>query len=188
MEAQRRYQAFYCEENIWHLAQEPAWAALERRVLVISSAERACPLWNQRAAPPEGGPVVWDYHVILLVRHTHGWRVHDLDSTLGEELGVELYLRSTFAPPGSLPLRYEALFRVMQAQDYVDTLSTDRSHMRDGQGGWLHSPPPWPAPFTPARGHNLMRLVDMRDAICGHVVGLAELWREFAPPSWEPNL
>jgi hypothetical protein len=187
MASPHRYQAFYCEENIWHLAQEPAFAGLPRRVLVISSPSRACPLWSQRAAPQEGGPVVWDYHVILLVGRAEGWRVYDLDTVLGLDLSVEAYLGATFAPVGRLPPRYSALFRVMEADDYRDTLSTDRSHMRDGQGGWLQPPPPWEPPWSPERGHNLMRLVDMEDGVCGQVMDLAQLQGAFMGAG-APNL
>jgi hypothetical protein len=44
-----RHQPFWCEENIWHLAQDPAVAGGERLVLVITGAGGGVACWHQKA-------------------------------------------------------------------------------------------------------------------------------------------
>src|SRR4051812_43112227 len=60
-----RYQAFYCEETVYHLAREPHLAGRPREVVFISNAAAQCAMWHQRACPKPGWPILWDYHVIL---------------------------------------------------------------------------------------------------------------------------
>jgi hypothetical protein len=177
-----RYQAYYCEENIWQLCQEEGFAAA--RAVMISNAAKTCPLWHQRAAPVSDQCVVWDYHVILLRAAARGWEVWDLDTTLGCPVGLSAYLRQTFAPPGALEARYEPRFRVMEAAAYVEGLRSDRSHMR-GQGGvWLQPPPPWPAPTRAGEAPNLMRLLDMGAPSPGEVHTLTSLCAALQVSAW----
>lgn len=68
-----RYTAYYCEENVYWLAQEPALAAHRREVVFVSNERRACAVFDQRAAATPSAPVVWDYHVVLAV-HAPGSR------------------------------------------------------------------------------------------------------------------
>jgi hypothetical protein len=145
------HQPFFCEENIWHLAQSSEVTGTERLVLVISGAEGvAC--WHQKAGD-EGAPILWDYHVVLaaLDPGLQAWQLWDLDGRLGYPVPAETWLRTTFPFPDRVPARFQPRFAVIPAADYVRTLSTDRSHMRDAQGAWLKPPPPWPAPA----GHGL---------------------------------
>lgn len=163
--SERRYQPFWCEENVWHLAGEPALAARRRKVVFISNAAQQCAVWAQRA----GDPVVWDYHVVLVVDD----RVFDLDTTLGVDVPLSTWCAVSFraeAPPALRPR-----FRVVDADVYRATFSSDRSHMRDALGHWCAPPPPWPAIHDAARGMNLMQFVDVERPFCGEVTAdLAE--------------
>ena len=61
------FQPYYCEENAWRLCGHPYFGTRERRVVFISNPMRAVAFAGQRAAPP-GEWVIWDYHVIFLVK------------------------------------------------------------------------------------------------------------------------
>jgi protein N-terminal glutamine amidohydrolase len=135
------HQPFWCEENIWHLAQHPAVADTERLVLVIvgATAEVAC--WHQKAGP-DRGPVLWDYHVVLATR-AEAWHIWDLDGRLGYPVSAESWLRTTFPRPDLVPARHQPRFAVFPAEDYVRRFGSDRAHMRAANGTWLRPPPPW---------------------------------------------
>ncbi|KAF7972662.1 hypothetical protein HWV62_17346 [Athelia sp. TMB] len=67
------YAGCYCEENVFLLAQRFAGEAAIERVfdifaVFISNASKTVALWNQRLAASPGDVVVWDYHVVLLLR------------------------------------------------------------------------------------------------------------------------
>lgn len=168
------YTANYCEENIWHLCQEPRFAGWPRKVIFISNASRACPLWQQRTAQAGDQPVIWDYHVILLVHRGH-WMVWDADSRLPWPVPLPRYLSSTFPFHRQLPPRMHPWFRVVEAEDYVRIFASDRSHMHREDGSWTSPPPPWPAISTPAAAMNLMCFVDMSQTFVGLIVSLDQL-------------
>ena len=156
------YTPFYCEENIWHLAGHRSLAKLERRVVLMTNRARSCLLMNQRAAAP-GRPVFWDYHVILVAAEATAprWRVFDLDTRLGLGVDLEAYVEQTF--PRDLPPELRATLRVLNADDFTARFSSDRAHMRTGDGGWVAPPPEWPpiAPETVDPGWTLAALLDL---------------------------
>ena len=136
------YTAYYCEENVWHLCADPRLAAMDKRVVWVSSQLQICPLWCQRAATRIGAPVWWDYHVFLLAREANAvWQVWDLDSTLALPVNSSEYFDQTFK---SLMLS-EPVFRVMHSSYYLASFSSDRSHMKNTDGSWQSAPPDWPA-------------------------------------------
>lgn len=173
------YTPFYCEENAWHLCQHDRLAALERRVVFISNTHRCCPLWFQRAAPDEGEPVFWDYHVLVMAHEDGAWRVWDLDTTLPSPLAVKPYVAATFGPPNLIPPSYHPRFRVITPDTFIARFSSDRSHMRDEVGAWREPPPPWPPILDTTQRMNLMRFVDVEDDIAGEVMGREELIARF---------
>lgn len=160
---QARYQPYYCEENVWLLAGEPALEAAERAVLVVSNRERAVALWGQRAGKPPGGLVVWDYHVVLLARPPGApWLACDLDTRLGFPVPLETWLTETFRP---LEARFADLaprFRLVPGEDYRAQFASDRSHMRRSDGSWQKPPPPWPA-IGRAGAPSFLRWTEMRE-------------------------
>lgn len=155
-----RHHPFYCEENVWWLAQEPA--LIDGSVLVITNARRRVIMDHQRA----GRGIAWDYHVVL----RDGDRIWDHEHDLGMPVGARAWLDASF--PIGVPPIYRPLFRVVPAREYVARFCSDRSHMRAG-GRWLEPPPPWPCigegPPT------LARFLDLTDPIAGTVVALEEL-------------
>lgn len=138
-----QYQAFWCEENIWHLTQNPITAANERLVLAISGASGHVACWQQNAGEPGEG-VLWDYHVVLATKSAT-WQIWDLDSRLGAPVSATTWLQESFPYPEFVPHRFHPRFAVIEAQTYVRQFSSDRSHMRDKFGNWAQPPPPWPA-------------------------------------------
>ena len=159
-----RYQAFYCEENIWWLAAEDRFAAQERWVTFISNRNKQVALRHQRAAGDEP-VIVWDYHVVLLVRGEQ-MQVWDLDTALPLPCALDRYLAETFPALGDA---FAPRFRLVPHDIFRESFASDRSHMGAPGSGWQQQPPPWP-PI--GEGHNLMRFVDMDDNIAGEVLTL----------------
>jgi hypothetical protein len=158
-----RYCPYFCEENVWHLCADPGAVAVpveERRVVFISNARRQVVLHRQRAGG--GGPVVWDYHVVLLA----GGKIWDLDTTLGFGVDADRWLRESFPP---VDADHAPRFRVIDAPTYLKTFASDRSHMKGPDGRPLKPLPPWPPIGT---GTNLMRFVDVQTPFVGEVLTL----------------
>lgn len=175
VDAPSRYQPFYCEENIWHLAGR--FAVDEARVVFISNPSRRCLLLGQRAGGEAAGEVVWDYHVVLFARGADGWQVWDLDCTAGAPLPARRWVDGSFALVGQIPPELDPMFRVIDAPTFVARFASDRRHMRTAAGGWQAPPPPWP-PI--GDGFNLMRWVDLDDrSMPGEIVDLAGLRARF---------
>ncbi|KDR81797.1 hypothetical protein GALMADRAFT_240006 [Galerina marginata CBS 339.88] len=133
------YTSCYCEENIYLLCQEylrsNAW---ENFVVFISNAHKTVALWSQKAARLEDNPVIWDYHVILVLRPRHkdttevnephtSW-VYDFDTRLSMPCEWERYLCMT-VPEGISPPIYESQFRVIPGELFVQHFASDRTHM-----------------------------------------------------------
>jgi protein N-terminal glutamine amidohydrolase len=164
-----RYAAYFCEENVWHLAQERAGRADVHAVFVTNRTQQVA-LWRQRA----GDPVIWDYHVVLL----DGGDVVDLDTTIegGPTLPVPVWLKGTFR---SAPEALAPRFRVVAAEDLLRTFASDRSHMREPDGTARKPFPEWPAIRCPLGAHTLPRFLDLDDAIAGEWLGLSALRERF---------
>jgi protein N-terminal glutamine amidohydrolase len=163
----------YCEENVWHLCQEPQLDRTESKVVVISNEQKACALWHQRAALRSGLPVFWDYHVVLL-SETKSWFVWDLDSTLRLPVIATQYLDKTFPTVPRESDKYRPMFRIIDAADYVAGFSSDRSHMRDKEGKWLAPPPPWPL-ILAGGPLSLSKLIDFRPRTSPECITLTRL-------------
>ena len=166
-----RYAAFYCEENVWWLAQDPRFAALARDVVLVTNAQRSVAVFAQRAGPGPDRGVVWDYHVVLVVRRPAGAEIWDLDCALGAPVPAATWLDASFAR--AVPRQLEPRFRVVRGDDFVATLSSDRSHMVRSDGRWRVPPPPWPCPSHGP--HNLDRFLDLDDPFVGELLGLDAL-------------
>ena len=170
----RVYTACYCEENVHNLVTSRAVGAESSCVAFISNAARACPVWWQRSGDPAGArPVVWDYHVVLIVGAPGGQlRVVDLDSTLDSPCPLETYLLKALQPPLHTDEHSEPRLRVIRTADYVAHFASDRRHMRLGDE-WLAAPPAYPplAGEAAATPHNLALLWDVSHLGGGGDVG-----------------
>lgn len=139
-----RHQPFWCEENIWHLADDPAVGPGERWVVVLTGASGHVACWNQRAADP-GEPVLWDYHVVLAVRSGDGMRIWDLDTRLDCPSPAAAWIAGTFPEPLHVRPAFRPRLQWSPADEFRRAFTSDRSHMRTADGGWQQPPPPWPA-------------------------------------------
>jgi len=156
------HQPYYCEENVWRLfvderLPEPGAA------LFVTNAARQVAMWGQRAAHQD--PILWDYHVVALLPGRKV--VVDLDDRERAVWPVRDWLRHAFRPWVEPEL--QPRFRVVPQAVLLATFSTDRSHMRGDDGTPTRPAPPWPAPFQPALGMTLPRLLDLGDASAGVV-------------------
>lgn len=182
-----RYAPYFCEENVWHLAQERAGQPGERLAVFVLGAEPLRPavaVWGQRAAA--GAPfVIWDYHVVLFERPgpQAGWQVWDQDSTLGIPIDASRWLDGSFAQPlpGLAPR-----FRVLGADDFLRAFSSDRRHMLAADGTELHPFPPWP-PILDAEGRHLLpRFIDASDPFLGERCDLPGMRLRFTTAAGAP--
>ena len=185
--AARRYAAFYCEENVWWLAQEPRFAERACDVVLVTNSHRSVAVFAQRAGRGPDRGIVWDYHVVLAMSNANrglpggaGCRpvasidgeIWDLDCVVGAPLAARAWLDASF-PRRDLPTWLEPRFRVVPAVEFVATFSSDRGHMRDRTGRWRAPPPPWPC-IVPGPT-NLDRFLDLDDPFVGDVVDLETL-------------
>jgi len=177
-----KYKPFYCEENVWHLASYRGLARRSCHVAILSNQEQGVAMWGQRAAAEERQPVVWDYHVVLLAEAAEGdgWEVLDLDCSRGWPLTLEEWLETSFPYGEEVPDEYVPAFRIMEAEVYRETLSSDRSHMRDDQGEWIKEPPPWSPILDRDRGMNLPDLIDMRLDDPGEIASFEAFRRRYS--------
>ena len=172
-----QYTPFYCEENIWHLAQEKCFRGREAFVVIISGEGDYRRLWFQSLAEPQESPVFWDYHVLLLV-FDNGWHVWDLDTTLGLPVAAETYFQKTFLNSGIDLENCDVMLRLIASESYVRSFSSDRSHMISPTGEWLAPPPAWPTILNESKS-NLLEWLDVDLDGPGKVQTLALFMSEF---------
>jgi hypothetical protein len=167
------YQAFYCEENVFHLSRDPRFAARSPSAVFVTGAGGECVMWHQKAARRPGAPLSWDYHVFLIVRDP--WEIWDLDTVLGLPVPAATYLRLSFRPEVELPEELSPVFRVVGSGELLETFSSDRSHMRGPDGRYQKPPPPWPPIGPSGAPSRLDRYLDMSDGVAGEVMNLEAL-------------
>lgn len=137
---QRRYQPFYCEENIWWLCVEPPLGVHIELVIFVASLSGICPIAEQQAGAADG-VAWWDYHCIALDQKRRIW---DLDTKLPQPVAARIWIAHSFPQAAAWPAPLRPLFRLVPSADYLRDFSSDRRHMRDAAGHWLQPPPPWP--------------------------------------------
>jgi protein N-terminal glutamine amidohydrolase len=193
------YCSHYCEENVYrmtlqlkplprveilsHLIEQcddRASACVKFYAVFISSRSHQVPIWNQKASASDDPdvPVVWDYHVIFVIKTRAtctsdntatvdiGNRGHayilDLDTRLDFPIDARRYFEESFRPQMQLRKEYEQCFRVVPADEFLLHFASDRSHMKDSG----MPPPSWPC----IRGEcadcemNLFRYIAMHDS------------------------
>lgn len=133
------------------LGSVAVWQAAYRRPRNLRtqvSAMTAIPrVWTELDTQAPGF-VMWDYHVVAVIEDKEtGAHVLDLDNTLKPfplpfDVYAEKALRSGIATRLQAEGRLEGRrFRVIDADEYLDTLCSDRSHMRDAFGRYSAQPP-----------------------------------------------
>ncbi|ORC92996.1 putative DREV methyltransferase [Trypanosoma theileri] len=146
------YASHYCEENTYKLIEIlfENYTVSDQDVFAVfvSNREKKTPVWMQRLGRNEENdnidtknPLVWDYHVFVLVITTTGRKlVFDYDSILPFPSLAEEYVMKAFRPYMQLREEYQQWFRVIPGRLYLDYFSSDRSHMDTSD----IPPPPWP--------------------------------------------
>jgi hypothetical protein len=167
------YWPYYCEENVWRLIEELPAAVTDVAAVYISNAERRVAVWQQKHASTKDGPMVWDYHVMMIVLIDDAWQAVDLDSRLPLQIPILDYLDASFPEAKYLGPGYAPTFRVIDGAWYRNCFRSDRRHMLRADGSWLASPPPHPP--TSHTESNVMALVDMTSDIEGDIFDLAGL-------------
>lgn len=157
-----RYQAYFCEENIWHFANEYLKTNSEQSsqddkicfnarffVLFFINATRKVTLLNQRVFGNDGIGI-WDYHVVFFDGDKR--LIFDFDTVLPFPSDAKMYLQETFPETHfsseevlqSLEMA-PARIRIIPADQYVAHFSSDRSHMLDKNGLPIETFPAWDA-------------------------------------------
>jgi hypothetical protein len=154
-----RYQPKYCEENVWHLLDDELAGTQQAWAVFVSNVDRLCMMWSQRAAREPHAFVAWDYHVVALAFDDGEYTLWDLDTTIEMPSSVAEWLDATF--PHGFQTKYGPTFRIVERSKFLETFSSDRSHMLDANGNWRAQPPEWEPIFDPERGMNLHDFVDM---------------------------
>jgi hypothetical protein len=179
------YCPFYCEENIWQLCADQRGllgVGGDRRVLMISNAARRVAMWGQRISSDPELPVVWDYHVIMLLRRGGLWNAWDLDARDPTPRPATRWLEDSFRETGLLPRKFEPRFRLVTCADYLRYFRSDRRHMLGPDGLVMQPAPSWApimgesVPGYDDDGSNLDRFLDCEDPeFIGDVLDLHEL-------------
>ncbi|XP_078073287.1 protein N-terminal glutamine amidohydrolase isoform X2 [Mustelus asterias] len=138
------------------------------------------PIWSQQSGS-DNQPVIWDYHVILL--HDCGGEyceVYDLDTTLPFPCPFDTYVREAFRSEDLIRPAFRRKMRVVRADLYLKTFASDRSHMKDANGMWRMTPPPYPCIQTAEAKMNIDDFISMTPTVgCGEVYTLPEFAQQF---------
>ncbi|XP_050382230.1 protein N-terminal glutamine amidohydrolase [Argentina anserina] len=168
--SQFQHTPFYCEENVYLVCKELGAKGIadanssDLFVVFISNEKKQIPLWHQKASNRADGVVLWDYHVICVQRKLGGgggdsptqYLVWDLDSTLSFPCGLGSYVAETIRPTFQTFSEFQRYFRIVHAPIFLRSFASDRRHMKDPLGEWLHQPPEY-EPIVSEDGtvHNL---------------------------------
>ena len=137
--------------------------------------------WYQNAGKEsEEGLVVWDYHVILLTRDHTKTLVYDLDTRLPFPSEFEVYADCSFGDETGMEGKYQRMFRVVTGEEYLQSFSSDRRHMKEG-ARWLKPPPNWECiKGSKQEEHNLDTFISMDPPGPGTVNSLSQLRNIFS--------
>ncbi len=131
---------------------------------------------NQRVMSDPSIPILWDYHVILLLRSETN-QILDFDTILPFGVPVDTYFMHSFLDNRLLAAAETPLFRVIPASEFVVSFSSDRGHMKVGED-WIAPPPDWP--LIGQSVSNLSSFIDMKNNDIGEVLGYDALLQRFA--------
>jgi len=183
------YTSCYCEENIWHLCDKIKKSNISTEnqtpyVIFISNDNKTVPLWSQSSSKSEDGLVIWDYHVILIIKTDQGSTVFDLDTNLQYPCDYNSYSQDTFKSDDNILEQFHRKFRVIPFEDFLLNFASDRHHMKDENGQWLQPPPDYPCIQTPKSTNNINDFISMKPNSCpGEVVSLEKLNQIFSRDS-----
>ncbi|XP_068861532.1 protein N-terminal glutamine amidohydrolase isoform X3 [Aphelocoma coerulescens] len=122
-----------------------------------------------------------DYHVILLhVSSGEQNFIYDLDTVLPFPCPFDVYSVEAFRLDDSLRPEFHRKIRMIQADLYLKTFASDRSHMKDVNGKWQKPPPPYPCIETADSKMNLDDFISMNPEVgWGSVFSLSDFVHQF---------
>ena len=82
--------------------------------------------------------------MILFASKDDSSLIYDFDSTLPVPLSGKEYLQKTFLSNENWKKNDLPAFKLIDANDFINSFVSDRSHMIDADGNWLSIPPKWP--------------------------------------------
>ncbi|XP_013363383.1 PREDICTED: protein N-terminal glutamine amidohydrolase isoform X3 [Chinchilla lanigera] len=143
------------------------------------------PIWKQQARPGNG-PVIWDYHVVLLHVSSGGQSfIYDLDTVLSFPCPFDTYVEDALKSDDDIHPQFRRKFRVIRADCYLKNFASDRSHMKDSSGNWREAPPPYPCIETGDCKMNLNDFISMDPEVgWGAVYTLPEFAHRFSSKSY----
>jgi hypothetical protein len=171
------YQAAFCEENIWHLCQQNDLQ--NSYVVFIFSEGDEFPMLNQRASGHPALPIFWDYHVVLLVMAESN-QIFDFDTRLPFHTDIEAYFADSFIDERFLSNQETPLFRLVPADEFTKSFSSDRRHMQTPTG-WHAPPPNWPTIGN--MGSNLADFIHTEDNHMGELLNADAMLSRFIDSS-----
>ncbi|XP_071180126.1 protein N-terminal glutamine amidohydrolase-like [Mytilus edulis] len=160
------YTKCYCEENVWKVCEyvknhHPA--VLDNCYCVfISNKDKVIPLWQQKSSQREDTLVIWDYHVIFIYKQSEKESfVYDLDTSLPFPCDFKTYFLEGIRSNQTLQPQYHRSFRVISAPMFLQTFASDRSHMLNEEGNYLHPPPTYQCIKTKECDNNISDFISM---------------------------
>ena len=189
LKSDQNYTSCYCEENVWKLCDKIRNSKNLIRlheeektfVVFISNDKRTVPLWHQSASKQEEGLVIWDYHVIFIVKNQLNSTVYDLDTSLPYPSDFDSYSKCTFKSDEDMKQQYHRKFRVIKSKDYLGNFASDRSHMKDKSGQWVKPPPTYPCIQISSSSNNIDLFISMDGNVgWGNVLSLTEFNDKFS--------
>ncbi|CAK8698011.1 protein N-terminal glutamine amidohydrolase-like [Clavelina lepadiformis] len=182
------YTKCYCEENVWmlcnHVLKNHKNLLQQFYVIFVSNENKAVPLWAQKSRTDITKPVIWDYHALLLFvegseyEGEHAY-ILDLDSVLPFPTKLSIYCQEAFRPDILLKTEFKQYLKLIPADTYLKTFSSDRSHMKKAEGDWFFPPPSYECIFTEQSTMNLNEFMDMSQSLYGTVYSVKDFMKAF---------
>ncbi|BBH07327.1 Protein N-terminal glutamine amidohydrolase [Prunus dulcis] len=145
------------EENVYLLCKElgtkgiaDAQISLLLNLLFVCCGAKLKNVEDPIVASEGQQPSRWDcsldYHVICVQRKGRGdspspHLVWDLDSSLPFPCPLAHYVSETIRPDFQTFSEFQRYFRIVHAPLFLRCFASDRRHMKDSVGNWLHQPP-----------------------------------------------
>ncbi|ERE80015.1 glutamine amidohydrolase [Cricetulus griseus] len=145
------------------------------------------PIWKQQARPGNG-PVIWDYHVILLHVPSEGQSfIYDLDSILPFPCPFDIHREDALKSDDDIHPQFRRKFRVVHADSYLKNFASDRSSMKDPSGNWREPPPVYPCIETGDSKMNLSDFISMDPEVGWGAVCTLSLYSVSAVKTAQPD-
>ncbi|KPI90135.1 putative N-terminal glutamine amidase [Leptomonas seymouri] len=177
-----QYAYCYCEENTYMCLEKvrelpdlfDCSYAIFMSSFVCDPSQEVCNQWTSavpyrsfKSPDPSIDLVIWDYHVVAVVRFKESgkWFVIDRDSSLPSSkesilgdwckycVDLDVYCSNALFPERSLAVPYASRvqllmdavrYRIITGDEFLCFFRSDRSHMIDSSGKYLQEPPSWP--------------------------------------------